>query len=70
MTDSERLDWLEQAAKRSRTGISFDWVPKFEDERAGFRFMRRFFIGEPRLDIRSAIDAAVGGEAAAFHTHG
>jgi hypothetical protein len=59
MTDAERLDWLEHQAKRSPTGISFDWVPSVEGEPSGFRFMRKFFIGEARTDIRRAIDAAV-----------
>lgn len=58
MTDAERLDWLEAQAKRSRTGISFDWIPSVEGERSGFRFMRKFFIGDAKQDLRSAIDAA------------
>lgn len=58
MTDAERLDWLEQQAKRSQTGISFDWIPACDGERSGFRFMRKFFIGEARRDMRAAIDAA------------
>lgn len=57
LTDKDRIDWLEERARRSSTGISFDFVPS--GERGGFRFMRRFFIGEPRRDLRSAIDAAM-----------
>jgi hypothetical protein len=56
--DGSRLDWLEAAAKRSRTGISFDWVPSVEGEPSGFRFMRRHFIGEACQTLRSAIDRA------------
>jgi hypothetical protein len=59
MTDTERLDWLEQQARKSRTGISFDWVPSVDGEASGFRFMRKFFIGEAKTNIRSAIDGAV-----------
>src|SRR5258708_1912255 len=55
VTDGERLDWLEMAAKKSSTGISFDWVPSVEGEPSGFRFMCRFFIGPAKITIRSAI---------------
>jgi hypothetical protein len=64
MTDTERLDWLENQAKRNPTGISFDWVPSVEGERSGFRFMRRFFIGEARTTLRAAIDAAASRKSA------
>jgi hypothetical protein len=56
--DAELLDWIEEAAKKSRTGISFDWVPSVEGEPSGFRFMRKHFIGESRKTIRAAIRAA------------
>lgn len=58
MTDAERLDWLEKAARQSRTGISFDWVPSVEGEPSGWRFMRRFFIGPACKSLRGAIEAA------------
>jgi hypothetical protein len=58
-TDSERIDFLEKSAKKSQTGISFDWVPAVEGEPSGFRFMRRAFIGEPRKHIRDAIDSVM-----------
>lgn len=58
MNDSERLDWLESQAKKSRTGISFDYVPSVEGEPKGWRFMRRFFVSEQKRSIRDAIDAA------------
>lgn len=57
--DAERLDWLEGMARQSQTGISFDWVPPVDDEPSGFRFLRRFFIGDAKRDIRAAIDAAM-----------
>ena len=63
--DAERLEWLEREARKSRTGISFDWVPTCEGEPSGFRFMRRHFIGEPAKTLRDAIDrvmSAEGGE--------
>jgi hypothetical protein len=60
-TDAELLDWIEERARRSPSGISFDWVPAVEGEPSGFRFMRRFFIGEPRKTIRDAIVSAMAG---------
>lgn len=59
MSDTELLDWLERAARNSYTGISFDWVPKVEDEPSGFRFMRRHMIGEPAKTLRAAILGAM-----------
>jgi len=53
--DSDLLDWLEQQAKNSATGISFDWVPSIDGERSGFRFMRRHFIGDQAVNLRQAI---------------
>ena len=60
LEDAERLNWLDQVARKSRTGISFDHISSVEGEASGFRFMRRFFIGEARKSLRSAIDAARG----------
>lgn len=59
MTDSERLDWLEKRAKESRTGISFDWVPRVDGERSGWRYMHYHFVSEAQGSIREAIDSAV-----------
>ena len=56
MTDAERLDWLEVQARKSPTGISFDYVPSVEGEPRGWRFMRRFFIGPASVSLRDAID--------------
>jgi hypothetical protein len=58
MTDAEMIDWLEKQARKSPTGISFDWIPNVEGERSGFRFMRRHFIGEQKQSLRDAIHAA------------
>ena len=58
-TDTERLDFLQRATRASTTGISFDWVPAVEGERSGYRFMRRWNIGEPSHTLRDAIDAAM-----------
>lgn len=57
-TDSEMLEWMQEQAKKSPTGISFDFVNHVEDghvQKRGFRFMRRFFIGDSKKDIRAAI---------------
>lgn len=56
--DADRLDWLEEQARKSHTGIAFDWVPAVDGEPSGFRFMRRFFIGESAKTLRRAIDLA------------
>jgi hypothetical protein len=58
MTDAEILDWLEAEARKSPTGISFDYVPSVDGEPSGWRFMRRHFIGEAKKSLRSAIIAA------------
>lgn len=57
--DAARLRWLEQQARKSRSGISFDWVPPVEGERSGFRFMRRFFVTEQCDTLKAAIDRAM-----------
>lgn len=57
--DAARLRWLETQARKSRTGISFDWVPPIEGERSGFRFMRRFFVTEQCDTLKAAIDRAM-----------
>jgi len=58
MTDAEMIDWLEKQARKSPTGISFDWIPSVDGERPGFRFMRRHFISEQKGTLRDAIHAA------------
>lgn len=58
MTDAEMIDWLEAQARKSPTGISFDWIPSVDGERSGFRFMRRHFIGEQKQSLRAAIRAS------------
>ncbi len=57
--DAARLRWLEKQARKSLTGISFDWVPPVEGERSGFRFMRRFFVTDQCDTLKAAIDRAM-----------
>jgi hypothetical protein len=57
--DAKRLDWLEKRARKSPTGISFDWVPACDDERSGWRYMHRHFISEQKSSLRNAIDGAM-----------
>lgn len=61
-TDEERLNYIQDMVKRSRTGISFDYIPAVEDERSGYRFMRFHHIGEPCDDIREAIDRQINAQ--------
>lgn len=56
--DAGLILWLEQQARNSQTGISFDWVPSVEGEPSGWRFMRRHFIGEAKKSLRQAIISA------------
>ena len=58
-TDKERLDFIEKAARRSLTGVSFDWVPAVEGEPSGYRAMTRHNIREPKKSLRDAIDQAM-----------
>jgi hypothetical protein len=53
VSDSERLEFIERAAKRSRTGVSIEWSP--ED---GWRFMTFHKVDGGQSNIRAAIDAA------------
>jgi hypothetical protein len=55
-TDTELLNWLELQAKKSRIGISIDWVPSVDGDPSGFRFMKRFHIGEPEKTLCNAIE--------------
>jgi hypothetical protein len=48
----EMLDWIEERARRSVSGVSIDFR-----KGAGFRFMRRFHIGDARPTLRQAIEA-------------
>lgn len=59
--DAELLDWIEEQARKSPTGISFDWVRHAEEGAVleqGYRFMRRHFLGERKATLRAAIQAA------------
>lgn len=60
--DAARLDWLQEQACDSRTGISFDYEKYAEAGQVlekGYRFMRRHYLGERQLTLRDAIDAAM-----------
>lgn len=57
--DTARLNFLEQQAKISKTGISFDYVLSHGQEDGGFRFMRYHKLHERKKDIRAAIDEAL-----------
>lgn len=59
--DAERLDWLEDQAQTSRTGVSIDYVYDAQDgyvNEKGYRFMRHRFIGPLGKTAREAIDHA------------
>ncbi len=53
MTDAERLDFLEQCAKQSRTGVTLEWTLE-----EGFRLMTFHKVDRGQAAIRDAIDAA------------
>lgn len=53
----EAFGWLEDQARKSQTGISFDWVPSVEGERSGFRFMRRHFVSDQNSSLLNVITA-------------
>lgn len=66
--DAERLDWLEQESKASRTGVSIAYTDQTNDEsllKRGYRLMRYHQIFSAQSTLREAIDAAIerqGGE--------
>lgn len=60
--ETERLNWLENEAKVSRTGITLGYVNHAEDGQVldkGYRLMRFHEIFETRNTLRDAIDAAM-----------
>lgn len=60
--DAERIEWLEEQTKKSRTGISFDYHRHVEDGYViehGYRFMRRHFASGFKDSLRKAIDSAM-----------
>lgn len=65
--DAERLDFLELQTHRSSTGVSLDWCKSVEDglvKERGYRVSWRKHLGDRRLSIRAAIDAAMQGKEA------
>ncbi len=62
MADKERIDWLEDEAVISRTGVTLDHMKHAEDGcvlEKGYRLMRYHKIFEARTDLRLAIDTAM-----------
>lgn len=57
ITDIDRLNFLEETARLSRTGVSFDWDGTAAT--SGYRFMSRHNIGQPQVSIRKCIDTAI-----------
>ena len=59
--DSALLDWLDEQARNSQTGVSFDYCKYTEDGyviEKGYRFMCRHFLGERKPTLREAVVAA------------
>ena len=57
--DTQRLNFLEQQARVSRTGISLDYAPAMEGEPGGYRFMRYRKLYSRKKNAREAIDEAL-----------
>lgn len=57
--DTQRLDFLEQQTRISRTGISFDYALSQGQEDGGYRFMRYHKLHSRKKNIREAIDEAL-----------
>jgi hypothetical protein len=53
ITDKQRIDFIEEWARKSRTGVSVDWDP------VGYRFMSFHNLGDFHRSAREAIDAAI-----------
>lgn len=60
--DTERLNFIEERARRSRTGVSFDFARPLEGEAGGIRFMHFRVLYGRKKDIRGAIDEAMANE--------
>lgn len=57
LTDIDRLNFLEETARLSRTGISFDWHNNGSEN--GYRFIHRHYTGTVHNSIRKAIDTTI-----------
>lgn len=64
MTDTDRIAFLEEWAKHSRTGVSLEWSPE-----EGFRLMTFHKIHRGQASVRDAIDAAMALRGAAPNSH-
>ena len=60
--DGDRLDFLEQQTRVSRTGVSFDYAQKNENGQGGYRFMRYHKLHQRKNTIREAIDESIANE--------
>ena len=56
LADKERLDWLDEQARRSYTGISIDSWKEGQSQRM-YRFMKYHYAGDPKESLRAVIDA-------------
>lgn len=55
-SDTDRLNFIEHCIRSSPTGVSFEFTPRVEYDRGGFRFMKFHDIGLPEDTLRLAID--------------
>lgn len=56
--DTERLNWLENESKASKTGVTIEYLPRAFLDEGGWRIMRKHFIGQTGGNLRDAIDMA------------
>lgn len=54
LTDTDRINWLAELAKKSPTGVSIEFV-----RGEGFRFMSRHRLDRFHSDLRKSIDEGI-----------
>ena len=61
--ESARIDWLEEEAKSSRTGITASWMNRSDASplHPGYRLMRFHKVFDAKPTLREAIDSAMLG---------
>lgn len=65
-TDTEIVNWLEEQALLSHTGVSIDTHKDYEAQAPRkWRFMRKHFLGPFEPDLRKAVASAM--KSAPFH---
>lgn len=57
ITDTDIVNWLQQQARKSYTGVSFDFHKDGNEPR--FRYMQRHYSGPERYTLRDAAIAAM-----------